>query len=69
MRRLRGVKIACRHSKKSGQPQEIYGSFGGRGFHQVGLAQCPLYFHELAEELDYLDGSLAGTILGSWDVP
>lgn len=24
----------------------------------MGLAQCPLYFHELAEELDYLDGSL-----------
>lgn len=30
----------------------------GFGSCQVGLAQCPLYFHELAEELDYLDGSL-----------
>lgn len=26
---------------------------------EVGLAQCPLYFHELAEELDYLDGNNA----------
>eukprot|EP00913_Durusdinium_trenchii_P028706 g26922.t1 len=26
---------------------------------EVGITQCPLYFHEIAEELDYLDGNNA----------